>query len=431
MNRLSTWSIRLRKLIASYPRQFWLMFCGMLISTIGSSMIWPFLMIYVSDRLGLPLAISASLMTISSFMGLISSFIAGPIIDRLGRKWVMVFSLLLNAGGYFFLSQAHSLPMFALLMGLNGAVNPLYRVGADAMMADLVPPEKRVDAYSLLRMSNNLGIALGPTIGGFIASASYNLAFYCAAAGLSLYGLLMAVFAIETLPQHAGQAVERVAERFGGYGAVLRDKPFIRFTINFTLVQMCAALIWVLLSVYTKHNYGISERQYGLIPTTNALMVVFLQVAVTQVSKRFPPFKVLIVGALFYTAAVFSVALGQGFWAFWLSMVIMTSGELLLVPTSSTYVANLAPADKRGRYMSIYGLTWSVASGISPVGGGLLSDNLGVKAPWLGGSLVGLVSVMGFLWLSRHHPPTNLSKPTPLASISQTSQEIEQASQIQ
>ena len=222
----------LRVLIASYPRQFWLMFCGMVISTIGSSMIWPFLMIYVSERLGLDLAISASLMTISSIMGLIASFIAGPIIDRLGRKWVMVVSLLANACGYFFLSQAHSLPMFALLMGLNGAVNPLYRVGADAMMADLVPPEKRVDAYSLLRMSNNLGIALGPTIGGFIASASYNLAFYCAAAGLSLYGLLMALFAVETLPQRTGQAKERVAERFGGYGEALRDKPFIRFTIT-------------------------------------------------------------------------------------------------------------------------------------------------------------------------------------------------------
>ena len=192
---------------------------------------------------------------------------------------------------------------------------------------------------------------------------------------------------------------------------------------------MCSALVWVLLSVYTKLNFNIAESQYGLIPTTNALMVVLLQVAVTQVSKRFPPFKVLIIGALLYTAAVASVAVGHSFWAFWLSMVIMTSGELLLVPTSSTYVANLAPPDKRGRYMSIYGLTWSIASGISPVAGGLLSDNLGIKAPWIGGSLVGLVSVMGFLWLSRHNSPPNLAKTSQPASISQPSQEIEQVSE--
>lgn len=63
-------------------------------------------------------------------------------------------------------------------------------------------------------------------------------------------------------------------------------------------------------------------------------------------------------------------------------MVIMTTGELLLVRTSSTYVANLAPADKRGRYMSIYGLTWGVSSGVGPLVGGMLSDNIGPKAPW-------------------------------------------------
>ena len=145
-----------------FPRQFWLMFLGMLISTIGSSMIWPFLMIYVSERLGLPLTFTAMLLTLNSIMGLISSFIAGPIIDRLGRKWVMVGSLLLNGVGFLLIVQAHSLLAFALIMGLQGAVNPLFRVGGDAMMADLIPAAERADAYSLMRLSNNVGVAIGP-----------------------------------------------------------------------------------------------------------------------------------------------------------------------------------------------------------------------------------------------------------------------------
>ena len=107
-----------------FPRQFWLMFLGMLISTIGSSMIWPFLMIYVSERLGLPLTFTAMLLTLNSVMGLISSLIAGPIIDRLGRKWVMVSSLLLNGAGFLLMSQAQSLLAFALIMGLEGRVQP-------------------------------------------------------------------------------------------------------------------------------------------------------------------------------------------------------------------------------------------------------------------------------------------------------------------
>jgi predicted MFS family arabinose efflux permease len=84
-------------------------------------------------------------------------------------------------------------------------------------------------------------------------------------------------------------------------------------------------------------------------------------------------------------------------------MVIMTIGELILVPTSTTHTANLAPPDMRGRYMSVYSLTWSVASGIGPVFGGLLTDNFGPAYPWYGGAVIGTISVLSFLVLSRRY----------------------------
>lgn len=80
-------------------------------------------------------------------------------------------------------------------------------------------------------------------------------------------------------------------------------------------------------------------------------------------------------------------------------MVVMTIGELILIPTSNTYTANLAPADMRGRYMSIYGLTHSVASGIAPLLGGFLSDTIAPRATWVGGGILGAVAVLAFLWL--------------------------------
>jgi MFS family permease len=323
----------------------------------------------------------------------------------------MVLSLLTNAAGYLLMSQAGTLAEFAIIMALNGAVNPIFRVSADAMMADLIPPEKRIDAYSLMRMSNNVGISLGPAIGGFITSTSYTLAFILAAAGMSFYSLLMTLFARETLPQRDLKVQPRQAP-LGGYGEILRDRTFMPFVAIFTLVQVCAAMIWVLLAVYAKTNYGVPESQYGLIPTTNALMVVFLQFAVTRVTRRFRTLPIMATGAMFYAAATLSIAFGQGFGAFWISMVIMTIGELILMPTSSTFAANLAPADKRGRYMGIYGLTWLVASGTGPAFGGFLNDNLGPHAIWFGGALVGLISVLGFLFLVRREK--RLLKPLPL-----------------
>ena len=83
----------LRENFNKYPPQFWLLFGGMFISVLGMNMIWPFLMIYVKGKLNLPMTQVASLMSANAIAALLFSFVSGPIIDRVGRKWTMVFSL--------------------------------------------------------------------------------------------------------------------------------------------------------------------------------------------------------------------------------------------------------------------------------------------------------------------------------------------------
>jgi MFS family permease len=95
------------------------------------------------------------------------------------------------------------------------------------------------------------------------------------------------------------------------------------------------------------------------------------------------------------------VALGSGFGAFWLSMVILTEGELIMVPTSTTLTANLAPPEMRGRYMGLYGLIWTISVGLGPVLGGLLNDRLAPVAMWYGACLLALVAALMFLALGR------------------------------
>jgi MFS family permease len=399
---------RIRALFFNYPNQFWLMFVGMLVSTIGASMIWPFLLVYVSERLNTQLTATATLLTLNSGMGLVASFAGGPFVDRIGRKWIMVASLGLNGAVYFFMGNAHTFSQFAILLALSGSANPLYRIGADAMMADLVEPEKRVEAYAMLRLSNNIGVAIGPAIGGFIAATSFSLAFYFAASGMVIYSLLLVLFAKETLPSStvelaAARGGEHTKpERFGGYLSVISDLPYMGFILAFTLVSMSAMLVWVLLPVYATENYDVPLKLYGLIPTTNAIMVVTLQLLVTRITGRYPVLPIIAIGAMFYTIAVGAVTFMHGFWGFLGCMVVMTIGELIIAPTSSTYVANRAPTDKRGRYMSLYALTWGVALGIAPVLGGFLNDNIGPSAIWIGGSIAAAVSVGAFVLLSHY-----------------------------
>ena len=392
---------RLRRDYADTPKQFWLMFTGMIIATIGMTMIWPFLMIYVSETLSLPLVAVASLMTINAATGLVSSILAGPVIDRLGRKGVLIVGLMGNGVCYFLLSRASTYGAFALILGGTGVFSPLYHVATDAMLADLFSMEKRADAFALIRMARNIGVAAGPALGGFVLAQSYSFGMYGAAGGLILYGLMLLFFARETLPKEAVMEKTTLRGQLRGYWTALQDKPFMGLVGAFTLVQMTAALVWVLLSVYLKSNFGISERVYGWLPTTNALMVVFFQVLITRATKKYPAVQVMSWGAFFYMFAPLLIALSNGFWGFWLAMIVMTLGELVVVPRASAHAANLAPVDKRGRYMSLYGLSWNVAVGISPVVGGLLSDQVGPRAPWFAGVVIGLLAVIAFRQLNK------------------------------
>ncbi len=387
--------------LSDYPGQFWLMFGGMILATTGITMIWPFLMIYASETLALPLAAVASLMTVNAATGLVSAILAGPVIDRLGRKWAMVLGLIGNGLCYVLLTRAGTYGAFALVMGASGVFSPLYNVGTDAMLADLIPMGRRADAFALIRMARNIGVATGPALGGFVLAQSYNIGLFGAAAGLSIYGLMLLIFARETLPPAVETEPASLIRQMRSYWQALTDRPFMGLVGGFTLVQMTTALIWVLLSVHLKTNFGISERLYGWLPTTNALMVVFFQVLITRVTKKYPALHVIRWGALFYIISPLLVAVSTGFWGFWLAMVVMTVGELVVVPRASAYAANLAPVDQRGRYLSLYGLTWNLAVGVSPVLGGALSDRIGPVSPWIGGAVFGVLAVVVFWQLSQ------------------------------
>jgi MFS family permease len=402
----------LKHLYNEYPRQYWLMITGVVISTAGGSMIWPFLLIYASGKLDMPLSTVATLISINAGTGILSSLIAGTLADKIGRKVVMNFSLTVNGLAYFLLMRAETYPQFVGLMMMIGMSNPLYQVGADAMLADMIPSDKRTDAFAINRIANNAAFALGPAMGGFLATRSYDLAFYCAGTGFLIYSVILFFLARETLHK-SSKDLDMPMRQTEGYGRVFQDKSYMAFVALLSLGLIAPTMLWILMPVYAKTNFGMPEALYGWIPTTNAVMCVFVQYWVTTITRRHHTLPVLGAGMLIYALGVGSVALMSSFWGFWLSMIILTFGELTLVPTASKYVADLAPADLRGRYMSVHWLGWGLARTLSPIIGGFLNDNIAPRAIWMGGLLIGLTSTLGLFLLSRVSVPrtTPLTEP--------------------
>ncbi len=405
---------RLRRLVRGFPPQYWLMVTGIFISNAGGSLVWPYLLIFASERLHLPLAAVGSLITIQAVAGMAASVVAGSLADRFGRKIVMVGSLAVSGSIYLLLSRADGYLTFALLMAVFGMGNPMYQVSADAMLADLIPSEQRAEAYAVNRIASNAGFGLGPAVGGFLATASYSLAFYGASAGFFVYSALVALLARETLHRRSADRADAVLEAQTevmdpatplapaprevagpGFLSVVRDSRFVSFAALVSVGLIAPSTVWVLLAVYTKTNFGMPEYLYGWIPTTNAILCVTAQYPVTSVTRRFRPLPVIAVGMAVYAVGAGSVALMSSFPGFVLSMVVLTLGELIVVPTAAKYVADLAAPDLRGRYMSVYWLGWAAARAVAPLMGGFLNDRVGPVAIWYGALAVGLASSAG------------------------------------
>lgn len=379
-----------------YPVQIWLLTAGTFLGSISLSLIWPFMTIHIREQLDVSLTTVTSLFTLQSIAGLIGTLLISPLMDRFGRKGLMVAGLLASGATLLAMSRADTLLAWTLLIPLYGVVITVFRIGSYAMVADMVESETRAQVYALLRMGDNLGIALGPALGGTLITIGYTLTYTIAAALQVVLAAFVIVALRESLPSRAAHAASGVRPPSLGYGPLLHDRPFLSLWSLYILVQIANAMVFMLLGVYVKEHYGITEDRYGWLLVVNAAMIVLLQYAVTRVSDRHTPLPVLALGSLLYAGGLGVFAISGSFAGFLVGMVVLTFGEMVTVPTATTVAANVAPADMRARYMGAFSLSFRVGAGIGPLAGGWLNEAIAPAATWYGGLAVCLIAAGGF-----------------------------------
>ena len=209
------------------------------------------------------------------------------------------------------------------------------------------------------------------------------------------YELLLLLFSHETLkPSNIESQPEKSLHIIIGYKQVFKDYRYISFIFSVTLGMIASLIMWTLLAVYTKSYYNLLEAKYAWLPVTNALMCVVVQYFINHWSRKRRSEYMIALGMLIYALGVGSVALMSNFIGFLVSMIILTFGELILIPTATADAASRVPDNFRGRYMSIYWLTWGLARAIAPIVGGLFNDFISPKAIWYGVSFFGLPSTI-------------------------------------
>jgi MFS family permease len=399
MNNLLT---RTRKVYNEYPRAFWTYNVIVFIDRLGGFMLYPFFALYLTQKFDIGMSTVGLLMAVFSISGMVGSTLGGAIADRMGRKAVIIFSLILSSLSALGMGLAPSLAMFTTVIVFVGTLSSIGHPAHEAVVADLLPPDKRAEGYGIIRVVFNLAVIIAPPLAGLLISNSY-LTLFLVDAMISLISAAIVLFALpETKPQaHPHAKPETMKQTFAGYGRVFKDTPFLSFigvTVLMTLVYMNMNST---LGVYLRDQHGLPEISYGWLISINAVMVVFLQFWVTRRLEKYKPMLMMAAGSLLYAIGFAMYGFVPTFALFVIAMMIITIGEMVVTPFQQSLVASFAPEDMRGRYMAVSSLSWSISFTVGPYFAGLLLDSAHPNLLWAFCGIVGIIATLGFIVLNK------------------------------
>ena len=383
-----------------YPRNFWVLIGALFIDRVGGALIFPFLSLYITSKFNVGLTQVGAIFAVHSISSFVGNMVGGALVDKYGRRSMLIIGLVFSAGASLGMGFVEEWEMFYLLAFLTGLISNFGGPAVQAMLADILPVEKRPDGFGLLRVTMNLAVTIGPAIGGVLAGINYLLLFIIDCV-VSIITAIIVYFALpETKPNiPEGKEEESILQSFGGYRKVFRDKLFLAFLFLTTFTAIVYMQMNSTLSVFLRDFHGTSPQGFGYILSLNAAIVVLFQFWVTKKVKKHHQLSVMIVGNLLYAVGFAMYGFTNVYWGFLTAMVIITIGEMIIAPIVQTMVANLAPEDMRGRYMAAYHLGWGIASTVGPLAAGIVIDNYNPNWVWYAGGIICSMVALGYLIL--------------------------------
>jgi len=402
----------LKQLFKDYPKAFWVYNLVVFIDRLGGFMLYPFFALYLTQKFDIGMSTVGILFAVFSISGMIGNALGGALADRVGRKGVVIASLLLSSLSALGMGFAPTLAVFVAVSAIVGTLSSIGGPAEEAVVADLLPPEKRAEGYGIIRVIFNIAVIIAPPVAGLLVAKSY-LTLFIVDAIISVIAAGIVFFALpETKPQaHADSKPETMKQTFKGYSRVFKDAPFVLFIAVTVLMTLVYMNMGTTLGVFLRDQRGVKEVAYGTLLSINAILVVVFQFWITHKLEKFKPLLMMAAGTFLYAIGFALYGFITGFVLFATAMVIITIGEMVLAPFQQSIVASFAPEDMRGRYMAVSGLTWSIAFTVGPYFAGLILDSANPNMLWFVSGFIGLLATAGFLLLNKsHRAPTTIVK---------------------
>lgn len=394
---------RLREL----PRSAWVIFAGMFLIKFGN-FLNVFLVLFLVSRgySAFQAGVALAAVGLGTFVG---NAVGGTVADRFGRRTSIAVSMFGSGAATIAVPFTDGMVTTTVLVGVVGVFAQLYRPAAGALLVDVVDGEQRVMAFAVLRLAVNVGMAVGPLVGGLLSGQSYTYVF----AGDALFSLAFGTLALLMLPAgrpaSSGPAADggRVKDR--GYREVFTDRPYVLFLLSMVAATFVYGQSTATLPLHVT-DAGFSNSVYGLLLGLNALLCVVIELPLTRYTERRDPRRVIAAGLVLLGIGMGLTGAMSTVWLLALTVVVWTVAETVYTPIANAYPAEFSPAHLRGRYQGAEGLAHTLGGTLGPAVGGLL---YGMSAP-LHWTVCAVVAVAGALLVLGAKPGVRQTADTPL-----------------
>lgn len=377
------------------PRELWILCFATFVNRVGT-MALPFLALYITRSLGFSATRAGAALAVYGGVSLLVGPIAGRLSDRFGALWLMEFSLVTSGISLLIFPLARSWPAVIGVTALFSVTNEIFRPANLSLVGELGPPDLQKPSFALSRWAVNLGMSVGPAVGGLLAQFSFPSLFIVdGTTTIIAAGILYFSSFHNSVKAH--ETKMRESRKIDGQNKWLLNAFFSDPDLRILILGILpVALVFFqhesAMALFLVRNLHFSESSYGLLFTLNTLIIIFLEIPLNSATAHWPHRRTLVLGALLIGLGFGALALAHSYFQVAATVVIWTFGEMILFPGMSAHISDLAPEGKRGEYMGLYMMAFSVALMIGPWLGTVTLEKYGPTSLWIGTLVVGFIS---------------------------------------
>jgi predicted MFS family arabinose efflux permease len=377
---------------ANISTPIWLLAVISLINRSGN-MVVIFLPLYLTQKLGFDITITGAVLSLFGLGMILGSYMGGILTDRFGFLWVQVSSLFFAGMLYFLLEFWHSVVAISSSMFLIGFIASWLRPATAATIAKFTTKKVRSLAYALNYQATNIGSTIGPALGGILASANYVWLFRVEGM-MNIFAALVMWLSFRN--RNDEMVVDDQSDKLSPDIAWWKNsslRTFLFLTFSIGLVFLLFLNIYPL---YLREVYLLTPFRIGLVMAVNGLVIILFQIHFAQFLNKFNILRVIGVGGFFICLGYFILPFYNGFYYAIFSMIVMTFGEMAVLPFMNNFVIMIAPRKAQGKYLGLVQSSFSFPLLLTPSLGAYVYTQYGPNTLWYFTGVVGVIVFIGF-----------------------------------